>query len=286
VAAIARAADAWKFDACLFGDAGPPGFRCLLALLERDIPVVHHLGSAAPGYLPQDMPRSPLYRVATASAWLRRQLLGQGYAAEGATVVYPGPLVSEFAMPVEPSRRRLRLAFAGPVMPDGGAHVLVRALVQLAARGIDFHCTIAGGTTQPSYVSDLRESVRQAGLEGRFAFPGEVGRDQLEDLYARTNVLVLASRVKEAFDITPVEAMAAGLAVVSTALGGGAEVVEHDLTGLVFPRDNPDQLAACLLSLLEDRPRWARLAKAGRQRAMERFDRQRSVDLLERLLFE
>jgi glycosyltransferase involved in cell wall biosynthesis len=286
VAAIARAVDEWKPDVCLFGNLDLLGPQCLPALLERNVPVVHYLAGAEPGYPPKDMPRSPLYRAATASDWLRSHLIGKGYAAQPATVVYPGALVSDFAMPVEPARRRLRIAFASLVVPHKGAHVLVNALSQLAARGVDYHCTIAGGTTQPAYVEALRGAVSKAGLVARFAFPGNLGRQELKDLYGRTNVLVFPSQVEETFGITPVEAMAAGLAVVSTALGGGAEIVDHDVTGLVIPRDSPDHLAAALMSLLEDKARWARLAEAGRQRAVSRFDLQKSVDLLEKLLFE
>jgi glycosyltransferase involved in cell wall biosynthesis len=285
VAAIAQAVEEWKPDVCLFGNLDLLGPQCLSALLERNVPVVHYVAGAEPGYPPKDMPRSPLYRAATASGWLRDHLIGQGYD-EQATVVYPGALVSDFAMPVEPARHRLRIAFASLVVPSKGAHVLVNALSQLAARGVDFHCTIAGGTTQPAYVEALRGAVSKAGLFARFAFPGNLGREELKDLYGRTNVLVFPSQVEETFGIRPVEAMAAGLAVVSTALGGGAEIVEHDVTGLVVPRDSPDHLATALLSLLEDKPRWARLAEAGRRRAVSRFDLQRSVDLLEKLLFE
>jgi glycosyltransferase involved in cell wall biosynthesis len=283
---IARSLDESRPDACLVGDVGLMGSPGLSVLLDRRVRVVHHLDSTTPGYLPHEMPRSPLYQLATASAWLRGLLVGRGYAAGQAAVVYPGAQISDFAMPLEPARSRLRIAYVGPLVPEQGAQVVVNALAQLAARAIDFHCTLAGGTTLPAYVDALREAVRQAGLSHRFAFPGDLGREELKDLFGRTNVLVLASQVEETFGITPVQAMSAGLAVVGTALGGTAEIVEHDVTGLVFPKDSAELLAASLMLLVEDRARWARLAQAGRQLALERFDLERSVDQIESLLFD
>lgn len=281
VAVIAAMVEELRPDCCLFGNIDFLGADCLGALLERGVPVVHHLGGQFPGYAREQTPRSPLYRLAAASGWLARKIKAE-YPLEEVPIVYPGARVHEFEMPVAPSLGRLRIAFASLLMPYKGAHVLLQALFKLAARGIDFRATLAGGTTQPSWVETLREAIRSAGLQNRIELPGNLGSEELKDLYGRSNVLVFASQVEEAFGITPVEGMASGLAVLSTALGGAAEVVEHGVTGLVFDRQNPDQLAAELLSLVEDRGRWQALAEAGRQRAIERFDIERSVDELER----
>jgi len=80
-----------------------------------------------------------------------------------------------------------------------------------------------------------------------------------------------------------VEAMAAGVAVITTGLGGAAEVVKNDLSGLVTPPGDADALASALESLPSDPERWSRLAANGQRRARELFDVERSVDKLERI---
>jgi glycogen(starch) synthase len=257
----------------------------LTTLLERKVPLVHHLGNRTPGYALDETPTSPLYRLAAASQWLAQLVRSEGYRLEPA-VVYPGAHVDELRMPVAPSRRRLRIAYASLVMPYKGAHVLVDALFELARRGVDFTCTLAGGSTHPGYVETLERAIRGSGLAERFSFPGFLGREELKDLFARSNVLAFPTQVEEAFGISQAEAMAAGLLVVSTGTGGAAEVIEHGVSGLVFEKTSPTALADALEGLVKDRDRWGRIAEAGRRRAFERFDIQRSVDQLEALFTE
>src|SRR5205814_4921516 len=127
--------------------------------------------------------------------------------------------------------------------------------------GVDFSCTIAGGTTNRDYVAALSKAIRAAGLESRFSFPGNLGREELKDLFGRSNVLVFPTEFEEPFGISQVEAMAAGMIVVGTATGGAAEVVEHEVTGLVFPKGDFAALAEALASLPRDGERWTRLAE-------------------------
>jgi starch synthase len=65
--------------------------------------------------------------------------------------------------------------------------------------------------------------------------------------------------------------MASGLPVVTTRVGGMPEVVEHGVTGLLVPPDEPDALAGAIMELLADPGRARQLGAAGRRRAEERF---------------
>lgn len=106
------------------------------------------------------------------------------------------------------------------------------------------------------------------GIAGRIEFLGDV--DDPAPFLDRAQVFVL-STLSEGLPMAVLEAMAAGLPVVASAVGGIPEVVAHGETGmLVFPRD-PLSLAAALKELTGDQDRAARLGDAGRRAIVARF---------------
>jgi len=90
-------------------------------------------------------------------------------------------------------------------------------------------------------------------------------------LYAAADVFVLPTR-GECFGIASVEAMATGLPVVTTRVGGAADIVEHGQTGYLIEPDAPRALATALDQLLADGSLRQRLGRAGRSRAEHAFD--------------
>jgi glycosyltransferase involved in cell wall biosynthesis len=74
------------------------------------------------------------------------------------------------------------------------------------------------------------------------------------------------------------EAMAAGLPVVATAVGGTPDVVVDNVTGLLVPPRNPSALADALAALVRDRGLRRRMGQAGRERALRHFSLERTVE--------
>ena len=272
-------------DICLAGNIDLLGLPILKPLFERRIPVLHYLGNPFPGYNSSDYPGFPRYQVAAASRWLKQDLISKGYPFQDAEVIYPGAFVQSFKMAVPPGTDMLRIAYAGLVTYSKGPQVLVQALHILDKKGLDFSCSIAGGTINKQFVDGLMGLVEDLGLEKKIIFTGLLNRDGLKDLFAKSNILVFPSLANETFGISQVEAMAAGLLTITSGQGGPQEVIEDGKSGIRFEPGNPAHLAQELLKLTGDRPRWEAIALSGQRRAMKLFDIERWVDKLESVLW-
>jgi glycosyltransferase involved in cell wall biosynthesis len=95
--------------------------------------------------------------------------------------------------------------------------------------------------------------------------------DDVVPLLAAADVLLLPSET-ESFGLVALEAMASGVPVVATDVGGLPEVVEHGVTGFLAPVGDVDAMARYCLQLLSDRGREGTYAANARKRAAEKFD--------------
>jgi glycosyltransferase involved in cell wall biosynthesis len=129
---------------------------------------------------------------------------------------------------------------------------------------------IAGGTDDDPYLHRLEEHARRLGVGDRVRFLGSVARPALPPLMRSSDVIACVPWY-EPFGIVPVEAMACGVPVVATAVGGMIDTVVHDVTGLHVPPRDVEAIAAALAALLGDEPRRRRLGAAGAERARRRY---------------
>ena len=175
------------------------------------------------------------------------------------------PPVAHTAADVTAARTK-RLLFVGRLRHYKGLDYLIRGLTR-----IDAHLLIAGiGPME----AEWRALAGQAGVAAKITWLGEVSDEALPALYRSADLFVLpASNASEAFGLVQVEAMAAGLPVVSTELGTGTSYVnQHGVTGLVVPPRDSDALAEAINALLSDDARRAALAAAALERVAREFD--------------
>jgi glycosyltransferase involved in cell wall biosynthesis len=140
---------------------------------------------------------------------------------------------------------------------------LVRALAALETRP---EALLVGDGPDRSAVE---QEIAARGLAGAVSVAGE--RRDVARLLADADVFVLSTR-SEGAPMSILEAMAAGLPVVASAVGGVPELVDDGETGLLVPPGDPTVLAAALDRLLADPDLRTRLGAAGRERARTRFD--------------
>ena len=152
--------------------------------------------------------------------------------------------------------------------PWKGQHVLLGALAHLPE---DVHAVIVGEAIfgEREYAAALRDQVNAAGLGARVHFLGF--RGDIPALMQLSDVIVHASTSPEPFGRVVVEGMLAGKPVVATRAGGVLEIIEDAQSGLLVAPGDVDDLARALTYLLENPTEATRIAKTGKQRALEHF---------------
>jgi glycosyltransferase involved in cell wall biosynthesis len=119
----------------------------------------------------------------------------------------------------------------------------------------------------------LKKLAGDLGVASAVEFRGGVSHEDVPNVMREIAVLAMPSRCdSETFGVAAVEAMASGVPVVATRVGGVPEVVEDGVTGLLVPVDDPGHLASALSCLLEDTNLRMRMGQAGQKRAESRYN--------------
>lgn len=217
------------------------------------------------------------------SHYLKDHALRAGKPVAGAEVIHWGIDPDRFPYKGESSTAPRRLLYAGQVVPHKGVHTAIEALSILVNqwRYPSLHLTIVGGGSSPQYVEELHRAVKWFGLEKHVQFVGQVPREHLVSIYKEHDVLVSPSVIDEGFGLVILEAFSSGLPVVATAAGGSAEILEHGVNALVFPKEDAWGCASQIKSLLDDTELFETLRKNARRAVETRFRFQRMMDTIE-----
>ena len=131
-----------------------------------------------------------------------------------------------------------------------------------------FFLLVGDGTLRPQ----LEEQARLLGIADRVRFLG--WRADLDRIYAATDVFLLTS-ANEGTPVALIEAMASGVAGVSTDVGGVGDVISSESVGLLAPAGNVEGLARAVATLLADTSRRAAMGEAGRASVLSRYGLER-----------
>ena len=173
----------------------------------------------------------------------------------------------------------------GNVRRVKGHDVLVRAAAEVVRQFPDTRFTVAGEILEQEYYKELQALVHELGLVGAFEFLGK--RTNLSEHLAGADVFVLPSR-SEGFSNALIEAMASGLAVIATNVGGNAEAVHDGSDGFIVPADDVQALSSAMLMLLKNPEMAARMGSAARRTVQRHFTAdamfQKTADVYKALL--
>ena len=200
----------------------------------------------------------------------------RGWLSSVDTAVVYGPVAPPVRATVAGDRVHYRRLLA---TPDGdvvmmtacrmeawkGHRVLLAALERLRATP-GWTCWIVGGSQNDEelgYERELRHAARVFGLEARIRFTGQ--RSDVAALLAAADVYCQANTAPEAFGVSFVEALYAGLPIVTSAMGGALEIVDPDC-GFLLPPADAEALSDALRLLIADDTLRARMSSAARCR--------------------
>lgn len=227
-------------------------------------------------------------RLVTVSPRLKTQLLAMGIGRPEQVDVVPLGLDLERFRRARPASATLRpslgladgvplLGIVGRLVPIKDHVTLFQALARLYTEGRGVHLTVVGDGEERARLEGLASSL---GLGLRIHFLG--WRVDLETILKELDVVICSSR-NEGTPVALIEAMAAGIPVLSTEVGGVADLVTHGLTGWLVSPGDPDAMASGIRHLLDDGPLRGRLAAAGRDVALDRHDVARLISRVEAL---
>lgn len=169
------------------------------------------------------------------------------------------------------------LVSAVRLVPLKGMQDALAALARLAPGRPRLKLAVAG---EGDYAEKLAAQASELGLAERLILAGFVPQERLAAFYALGKVAVFPSQGEEALGLSAAEAMACGLPLAASRLGGLPEVV-GDEAGLLTPPKDPDSLAKALAGLLDDESGRKAMGRAGRRRVEARFTWPACVDRLE-----
>lgn len=229
-------------------------------------------------------------RVVANCAAARGILLAEGLAPASIAVIPNGVdrprhasagllsiAANQRSLPAVAAEQRRRVITVANLRPEKNHETLIAAADLLSAHFPDVEFQIVGDGPRRS---ELEALVRSRRLDDRVSFLGH--REDVGRLLSEASIFALPSR-SEAFPNGAIEAMAAGLPVVASAVGGLLDLIEHGRTGLLVEPGNPTALADALRQLLTNQTAAARIGEHARAHVQQRYSFERMVKAFEDL---
>lgn len=206
-------------------------------------------------------------RIITINDDQRGYMISMGYPANRVVVV-DNALPLEMLPPYVARQSRSNPPTVGTLRllePAKGIDTLIEAIAELAGRGLRLETRIGSNGSQKEKLVAL---AKRLGVQDLVHFDGWI--EDKDAYFDAMDIYVLPSRAEE-WGIGVVEANAARLPVIATNTLGPKRIVEHNVTGLLVPKEDPVAMADAIAAVASDTELAERLAKAGYERCAERY---------------
>jgi len=166
--------------------------------------------------------------------------------------------------------------------PKGQIH-LIEACAYLGVLKDQIELLFAGKIIEPDYLKKCQQAARTIGIEKNTHFIGY--RDDIRLLLQKIDIFTFTS-IDDAFPRTIIEAMGAGIPVITSDVGGCPEAVEEGVTGFVVPKKDPAAIADRILKITDNHNTMLAMGIAGRRRAKNLFSIENNVRRIEQIYSE
>jgi glycosyltransferase involved in cell wall biosynthesis len=251
----------------------------LVAMWTR-VPMVHHVHSPAErdteqgwrnarNALAENFSLRGARALVAVSASLEQHLLRHGFPAARVRCIPNGVPSGERLRREYRAGEELTLGMIALFRPRKGVEVLLEAMAKLRPQGVHVRLHAVGPFETPEYERAVLELARRLGVAEQITWAGF--RSDMAAELRRMQLFVLPSLYGEGMPMVVLEAMAAGLPVLSTRVEGIPEVVRHGTDGLLATPGDAADLAAALLRFVRGEADAAAMGDSGWQRQRERF---------------
>lgn len=253
----------------------------VLAGKVMGVPVVAHVrGDQKGSPLMHSFFKLPDYFIAV-SNWVSASIGRVGVPVDKRTYIYDGIELDKLDLRADGAafRRRHKIpenayvvGLVGLLIPWKGQRLFLEAALRLIPQMPDAVFAIVGGTPDECayFEAELRQRTTQPDLSGRVVFTGHVS--DMACVYNGLDIVLSASTSPEPLGTVVIEAMTMARPLIAPNHGGAVEMVESDVTGMLFKAGDADDLAATILRVYRDPELAKRLGEAARAHALSVFD--------------
>jgi glycosyltransferase involved in cell wall biosynthesis len=212
------------------------------------------------------------------SKFIQREILEYtNYPSKKVHVIYNGVNLESLRMPRQKKENGIRILYAGQINKEKGLEHLIEAFKIVSKDFPNVALLIAGSASiwpdldKRKFEVDKRYELemKEKAKGGKIKFLGKLSLNELYKVYNRCDVFVLPSVIQEALPMVVLEAMASGLPIIASNVGGVPELVQHEKTGLLVKPGDLGELAEALRKLLSDERLREKMGKESYQYAEE-----------------
>lgn len=285
------------------------GFATVQPLTQRGIPILWHAGDAHAvdrfSIWPKKFPGYDFLLSRTGGKWWAEEktlnwdnvavvsdFLRERFAASTLPIKRLIVISRGIDFPLATSFERTApvpiLFMAARLHPDKGMHHAITALglVRRKRPELAWKLNIAGQSVTPGYREQLIAQAEREGIADRVAFLDRLPHHEVLSRMREATAFLFCSVWGEPFSSTIIESLACGTPLIGSDDGSILEVVEPNVSGLIYPKNDPTALAAHIEQVLDDPALRLRLAQGGIQVIESRYTMDRILDLTEKTLAE
>jgi glycosyltransferase involved in cell wall biosynthesis len=231
-------------------------------------------------------------KLAFGSAIMVSETLKQSYQQAGFDVAkavvipngFPGDAIAQHPLRWPP-HGAIRLLYAGRLEQEKGPAVAIRAVQHLInERGHQQIALDLVGKGEVAYVQELKEYIDSHALQGKINILGWMPQSELLSQYSKYDLLVFPTLCLEGFGMAIIEAMAQGLTVIASDIGGPRDIIENGQNGLLVAPNDSLALANAIEQVIKNPALAANIGACAIQTVRQKYSFQRMLDQYETLL--